>query len=69
MDNAKSNEIGYLGNMVDFPVSKEERILAHILVTKFHTDMAIESQLEVRLNPIMKDLVMNMPVVKNKRSK
>jgi hypothetical protein len=57
MDKAKSNETGYLGNMLDFLVNKEERVLAHILATKFHTKPVIDSQLEVRLNPIMKDLV------------
>jgi hypothetical protein len=69
MDKAKSNETGYSGNMLDFPANKEERVLAHILATKFHTEMAIDSQLEVRLNPTMKDLVINRPAAKKKRSK
>jgi hypothetical protein len=55
--------------MLDFPVNKEERVLAHILVTKFHTDPAIDSQLEVRLNPTMKYLVINRSDAKKKRSK
>jgi hypothetical protein len=69
MDKAKSSETGYSGNMLDFPANKEERVLAHILATKFHTEPAIDSQLEVRLNPTMKDLVINRPAAKKKRSK
>jgi hypothetical protein len=42
MDKATSSETGYSGNMVDFPTSKKERIIAHILVTKFHTEPAIK---------------------------
>jgi hypothetical protein len=59
MDKAKSSETGYSGNMLDFPVNKEERVLVHILETKFHTEPTIDSWLEVRLNPTMKDLVIN----------
>ena len=69
MDKAKSSEIGYSGNMLDFPANKEERVLAHILATKFHTESAIDSQLEFRLNPTMKDLVINRLAAKKKRSK
>jgi hypothetical protein len=69
MDKAISSETGYSGNMVDFPTSKEERLIAHIIVTKFHTEPATDSKLEVRLNPIMRDLVINRGVVKKKRSK
>ena len=43
MDKAISGETGYSGNMLDFPVNKEERVLAHILATKLHTDPAIDS--------------------------
>jgi hypothetical protein len=43
MDKAKSSETGYSGNMLDFPANKEERVLAHILATKFHTEPAIDS--------------------------
>jgi hypothetical protein len=43
MDKAKSSETGYSRNMLDFPVNKEERVLAHILETKFHIDLAIDS--------------------------
>jgi hypothetical protein len=69
MDKDKSSETGYLSNMLDFPVNKEERVLAHILATKLHTDLAIDSQLEVRLNPTMKDLVINRIGAKKKRIK
>ena len=44
-------------------------VLAHILATKFHIESAIESQLEVRMNPTMKDLFINRPTTKKKRSK
>jgi hypothetical protein len=69
VDKAKSSETDYLGNMLNFPMNKEERVLAHILETKFHTESDIESQLEFKLNPTMKDLAINRPVAKKKRSK
>jgi hypothetical protein len=43
MDKAKSSETGYSGNMLDFPANKEERVVVHILVTKFHTEPATDS--------------------------
>jgi hypothetical protein len=43
MDKPKSSDTGYSRNMIDFPVSKEERVLVHILATKFHTKSAIDS--------------------------
>ena len=69
MDKAKSSETGYSSNTLEFPANKEERVLAHILETKFHTDLAIESNLEVRLNPTMKDLVINRLAANKKRRK
>jgi hypothetical protein len=69
MDKSISSETSYSGNMVDFPTSKKERVIVQILATKFHTEPATDSKLEVRLNPIMKDLVINRQVVKKKRSK
>jgi hypothetical protein len=69
MDKAKSSETSYSGNMLDFPTNKEERVLAHILATKFHIDPTIDSRLEVRMNPTMKDLVINNPAAKKKMSK
>jgi hypothetical protein len=64
MDKAKSSETGYSGNMLEFPTNKEERVLAHNLATKFHTKPAIDSQLEFKLNPTMKDLVISRPATK-----
>jgi hypothetical protein len=69
MDKAKSSETGYSSNMLGFPANQEERVLVHILATKFHTELAIDSRLEVRLNPTIKDLVINRPAAKKKRSK
>jgi hypothetical protein len=43
MDKAKSSETGYSSNMLDFLANKEERVLAHILETRFHRESAIDS--------------------------
>jgi len=69
MDKAKSSETGYSSNMLGFPTNKEERVLAHLLETKFHTDLVIDSRLEVRMNPIIKYLFINRLAAKKKRSK
>jgi hypothetical protein len=69
MDKAISSKTGHSGNMADLPTSKKERVIVHILATKFHTEPATDSKLEVRLNPIMRDVVINRRVVKKKRSK
>ena len=69
MDKYKTSETGYSGNMLDFPANKEERVVTHILVTKFRTEPATDSTLEARLNLVMKDLVINRPAAKKKRSK
>ena len=53
MDKTISSETGHL------PMSNKERVIARILMTKFHTEPTTESGLEVRLNPIMRDLVIN----------
>jgi hypothetical protein len=66
MDPVKSNETGYSGNMLNFPASTKEKVVAQILVTKFHTVPIIDSRLEIRLNPIMRDLVINKPIAKKK---
>jgi hypothetical protein len=68
MDKAKSSETSYLSNILDFPASKEERVLAQILETKFHTEPATESRLEFKLNPTIKYLVINRTTAKKKRS-
>ena len=59
MDQAISGETGHSGNMADLPTSRKEREIAHILVTKFHTQLATDSGLEVKINPFMRDLVIN----------
>jgi hypothetical protein len=69
MDKAKSSETGYSSNMLSFRANKEERVLVHLLETKFHTKMVIDSRLEVKMNPIIKDLVINRPNTRKKRSK
>jgi hypothetical protein len=67
MDKAKLSATDFSSNMLGFPTNKEERVLAHILATTFHTEPVIDSQLEVRLNPTIKDLVINRPAAKKKR--
>jgi hypothetical protein len=69
MDKAKSSETSYSSNMLDFLVNKEERVLAHILATKFHNELTIDSLLEVKMNLTMKDFVINRLVAKKKRKK
>jgi hypothetical protein len=43
MDKAKSSETSYSSNMLGFPTNKEERVLAHLLATKFHKETVIDS--------------------------
>jgi hypothetical protein len=69
MDPVKSNETGYSGNMQNFPTSMKEKVVAQILATKFHTVPVTDSGLEIRLNPIKRDLVINRPATKKKRRK
>jgi hypothetical protein len=56
-------------NMAGLSISKMEREIACILETKFHTKPTIDPGLKVRLNPILKYLIINRPSVKKKRSK
>ena len=42
MDKAKLSETGYSSNMLGFPANKEERVLAHLLATKFHIELIID---------------------------
>ena len=60
-DQAASSEPGYSNNMTNLSVKKKEKLVARILATKFHTKPTEEpgSDKEVRLNPIMKDLIIN----------
>jgi hypothetical protein len=69
MDKATSSETGSSGNMVDFPSSKKEKVIAHIIVTKFRTEPTIDSKMEARLNPVVRDLVINRGGFKKKWSK
>jgi hypothetical protein len=55
-------------------IKKKERHVVKILATKFHTKYADEPGLgeEIKLNPIMKDLIINgyyMQAGKSKRNK
>jgi hypothetical protein len=59
MDQAISGETSHSGNMADLPMSGKEKAIARILETKFHTEPATYSGSEVKLNPIMKDLIIN----------
>jgi hypothetical protein len=61
---AISSQIGHSSNMAGLSTGKMEREIACILETKFHTEPTIDPGLEVRINPIMKDLIINMPAVK-----
>ena len=56
---AISIETGRSSNMVGLSTSKKEREIARILATKFHTELAIKPRLEARINPIMRDLIIN----------
>ena len=55
----KSSETGFSTNMTNPSMSKKEKSIARILATKFHTDPATEPKSKVRLNPIMRDLIIN----------
>jgi hypothetical protein len=50
---------GFSTNMASSSMSKKEKTIAQILATKFHTDPATEPESEVRLNPVMRDLIIN----------
>ena len=69
MDKAISSETGHSGNMEYLLTSKKERVIACILATKFHTKPTTDSRLEFKLNPIMRDLIINRRAAKKKRSK
>ena len=45
-------------------MSKKEKSIGWILATKFHADLATKPESEVRLNPIMRDLIINQHVEK-----
>jgi hypothetical protein len=55
-----SSETIFSTNMENPSISKKEKSIARILATKFHTGPATEPELEVILNPIMRDLIINV---------
>ena len=62
MDNVNrtvSSTTGFSTNVSSLPISEKERWVAQILATKFHTEPETESESGVRLNPVMRDLVIN----------
>jgi hypothetical protein len=54
-----SSETRFSTNMESLSMSKKERSIAQILATKFHTDPATELESGVRLNHVMRDLIIN----------
>jgi hypothetical protein len=55
------SEPRYLINLAKLSMKNKEKLVARILVKKFHTKPVDEPRAgeEVRLNPIMKDLIIN----------
>ena len=77
-DQVASSEPGFSTNMTKSSLKKKEMLVAQILATKFHTKPAEDPGVdkEVRLNLIMKDLIINgyanehhTQDIKRKRSK
>jgi hypothetical protein len=66
VNQAISSETGHSSNMAGLSTSKKERVIVCILATKFYTEPTTDPKLEVRINPIMRDLIINRQVVKNK---
>jgi hypothetical protein len=71
-----SGAIEFSTNVPRRSISKDERWVLQILVTKFHTEPETKTELGVKLNPIIRDLVINEhadnschPTAKKKRSK
>jgi hypothetical protein len=60
-DQVASSEPGFSTNMTNSSLKKREKLVARILATKFYTKPSGEpgADEEVRLNPIMKDLIIN----------
>jgi hypothetical protein len=62
MDNVHqtvSDTMGFSTNVPVLSISKKERWVTQILATKFHTEPITEIELWVRLNPLMRDLIIN----------
>ena len=77
-DQVASSELGFSTNMTNSSLKKKEKLVARILAMKFHTNPVEEPEVdkEVKLNPIIKDLIIilyndehHTQVVKRKRSK
>ena len=58
-DQTTSSETGFSTNMANPSMSKKEKSIAQILAIKFHIDPATEPESEAKLNPIMRDLIIN----------
>jgi hypothetical protein len=60
-DQVDSSELGSSSNMTNLSLKKRQKLVARILATKFYTKPLGElgEDEEVRLNPIMKDLINN----------
>jgi hypothetical protein len=79
MDNTHQMVFGATGFLAKVPgrsISNNERWILQMLVTKFHTEPETETESGVKLNPVMRDLVINEhadntchPAAKKKRSK
>jgi hypothetical protein len=51
--------------MTNPSMSKKDKSIARIIATKFHTNPETELESEVKLNPIMRDLIINRHVEKH----
>jgi hypothetical protein len=79
MDNTRQTvygAIGFSAKVSSRSINKNERWVLQMLSTKFHTEPETETELGVKLNPVMRDLVINEhadntchPTAKKKRSK
>jgi hypothetical protein len=78
IDTTTFNEPGYSNNLAKLSMKKKEKLAARILTTKCHTKPAdgLGAGEEIRINPIMKDFIINgyadesyMQAGKDKRSK
>ena len=77
----KANQIvssitGFSTNMASLSMSKRATLVAQILATKFQTNPMTEPELRVRLNPVMREIIINgqedaiyKQAVKKKQSK
>jgi hypothetical protein len=54
-----SGATGFSTNVPSRSISKNERWVLQILTTKFHTEPETKTESGVKLNPVMRDLVIN----------